>query len=54
MISSPDNQHLKTIRKLADRKLLRCRERGCEVLDLQGLMRLAGWEGLKDGRRPFI
>ena len=44
----------KTIRKLADRKLLRWRERGCEVLDLEGLMRLAGWEGLKDERRPFI
>jgi CRP-like cAMP-binding protein len=44
----------KTIRKLADRGLLRWRERGCEVLDPAGLMRLAGWEGLKEGRRPFI
>lgn len=44
----------KTIRKLADRGLLQWRERGCRVLDLAGLMRLSGWEGLDDGRRPFI
>lgn len=44
----------KTIRKLTERGLLRWRERGCEVIDTAGLMRLAGWEGLKDGKRPFI
>lgn len=44
----------KTIRKLTDRGLLRWRERGCEVLDLDGLMRLSGWEGMTEGPRPFI
>ena len=36
----------KTIRKLMDRKLILWRDRGCEVIDLDGLMALAGWEGL--------
>jgi CRP-like cAMP-binding protein len=44
----------KTIRKLSERGLVRWHERGCQVLDTAGLMRLAGWEGLKDGKRPFI
>lgn len=44
----------KTIRKLTDRKLLRWRERSCTVLDVEGLMELAGWDGSKEGVRPFI
>ncbi|MCJ8054448.1 Crp/Fnr family transcriptional regulator [Shinella curvata] len=44
----------KTLRKLADRKLMRWQEKGCEILDADGLQALAGWEGLKRGPRPFI
>lgn len=44
----------KTIRKLHDRKLLRWRDRGCEVLDVEGLKKLAGWDGNSEGIRPFI
>ncbi|GMB80840.1 Crp/Fnr family transcriptional regulator [Shinella zoogloeoides] len=44
----------KTLRKLADRKLMRWQDRGCEILDPEGLLVLAGWEGLQRGPRPFI
>jgi CRP-like cAMP-binding protein len=44
----------KTARKLADRKLIRWRERGCEVLDMEGLKELARWDGDTEGVRPFI
>lgn len=44
----------KTVRKLTERKLLRWRDRGCEVLDLEGLMALARWDGPGEGLRPFI
>ena len=44
----------KTLRKLAARKLMRWQDRGCEILDLDGLLALAGWEGLQRGPRPFI
>ena len=44
----------KTIRKLIDRKLIVWRDRGCEIVDLDGLMMLAGWEGLNEGRRPLV
>ena len=44
----------KTIRKLIDRKLIVWRDGGCEVLDNEGLMELARWEGLGEGRRPLI
>ncbi len=44
----------KTIRKLSDRKLITWRDRGCEIIDLSGLMHLAGWEGLNESRRPLI
>lgn len=44
----------KTARKLADRGLLRWRDRGCQVLDLEGLMALARWDGSKTLKRPFI
>jgi CRP-like cAMP-binding protein len=44
----------KTLRKLADRHFIRWLDRSCEVLDVQGLMDLAGWDGLAHGKRPLI
>lgn len=44
----------KTLRKLADRRLIRWQDRGCVVLDGKGLAAVAGWEGLVENRRPFI
>jgi len=44
----------KTIRKLIDRKLIMWRDRGCSVIDLAGLMDLAGWEGLQEYKRPLL
>lgn len=44
----------KTIRKLIDRKLVLWRDGGCEVVDQEGLKRLARWEGLGKERRPLI
>ena len=44
----------KTLRKLADRKLMRWQEKGCEILDADALQALAGWEGPQRGPRPFI
>ena len=44
----------KTLRKLAERKLIRWQGRSCEVLDPAGLAELAGWEGLGEKRRPLI
>lgn len=44
----------KTLRKLADRKLIRWLDRSCEVLDVEGLMDVAEWEGLVDRKRPLI
>lgn len=35
----------KTLRKIADRKLIRWHDRACEVLDPQGLADIAGWGG---------
>ncbi|HZY68761.1 MAG TPA: Crp/Fnr family transcriptional regulator [Devosia sp.] len=44
----------KTLRKLAERKLIRWHDRACEVLDVAGLMEIARWEGLPEPRRPLI
>jgi len=44
----------KTVRRLADRKLLRWRDGGCEVLDADGLAELAGWENDEARQRPFL
>lgn len=44
----------KTLRKLADRNLIRWHGRACEVLDPQGLAELADWDGLSETRRPFL
>jgi hypothetical protein len=37
-----------------DRKLVRWREGGCDVLEVEGLMALAGWEGLNEPKRPLL
>lgn len=44
----------KTLRKLADRKLIKWGERTCDILDEQGLLEAASWEGLEERKRPFI
>lgn len=44
----------KTIRKLIDRKLIRWRDRGCEILDPEGLMAVSRWEGLQEVKRPLL
>lgn len=44
----------KTIRKLIDRNLVRWRDRGCQILDVESLMKLSGWNGNSEGTRPFI
>lgn len=44
----------KTLRKLTDRGLIRWLDRSCEVLDVDGLMGLAGWEGNPERKRPLI
>lgn len=44
----------KTLRKLADRGLIRWLDRACEVRDLSGLQAVAGWEGPPERRRPLI
>jgi CRP-like cAMP-binding protein len=44
----------KTLRKLVDRKLIKWLDRGCEVLDEEGLLAVSGWEGLTDQKRPLM
>ena len=44
----------KTVRKLSERKLLRWRDGGCEVLDVDGLINLARWEAQETRLRPFL
>ncbi|SOC41308.1 CRP-like cAMP-binding protein [Rhizobium subbaraonis] len=44
----------KTLRKLSDRQLIRWQDGGCEVNEPEGLLRVSGWEGLKETARPFI
>ena len=44
----------KTLRKLVDRKLIRWLDRSCEILDADGLMELADWDGPPERRRPLI
>lgn len=44
----------KTVRKLIDRKLIRWRDRGCEVLDVDELSEISGWDPSGEGVRPFI
>ena len=35
-------------------KLIRWLDRSCEILDVPGLMAVAGWDGLPERRRPLI
>jgi CRP-like cAMP-binding protein len=44
----------KTLRKLADRKLIRWADRSCQVLDVDGLQEIAGWVPDDTIRRPLI
>ena len=44
----------KTLRRLADLSLIRWLDRSCEVLDVAGLMKVAGWDGPPQRRRPLI
>ena len=44
----------KTLRKLVDRGLIRCRERVCEVLDADALKEIAGWHAPPERKRPLI
>jgi CRP-like cAMP-binding protein len=44
----------KTIRKLTGPGLVAWRDGGCQVLDLDGLMEVAEWEGLGEELRPLI
>jgi len=44
----------KTLRKLANSGLIRWLDRGCEVLDSTGLAKIAGWDPVSEGNRPFI
>ena len=44
----------KTLRKLAKRGLIKWHDRACDVLNEEGLLKLSGWEGLSDTKRPFI
>ena len=43
----------KTLKKLADRKLIRWLDRACEVLDRGKLGQVAGWTEYSEARRPF-
>jgi len=44
----------KTLRKLTNQGLIRWLGGACEVLELEGLMHVAGWEGLSKRKRPLI
>lgn len=44
----------KTLRKLADSKLIRWHDRACEVLNAAGLRDAASWDGLGETRRPLL
>jgi CRP/FNR family transcriptional regulator, anaerobic regulatory protein len=44
----------KTLRKLADRGLIKWQEGGCEILNSAALAAIAGWAEPKETRRPFI
>ncbi|MNT99669.1 hypothetical protein D3C72_2425790 [compost metagenome] len=44
----------KTLKKLGERKLIRWADRGCDILDDEGLMKISGWDGYHEKNRPFI
>ncbi|WP_319530425.1 Crp/Fnr family transcriptional regulator [uncultured Cohaesibacter sp.] len=44
----------KTLRKLAQRGLIHWKERGCEIKDINGLLKIASWDGIITAKRPII
>ena len=44
----------KTLKRLADRKMIKWRDRGCTILSADGLAKIAGWEPDFQAVRPFI
>lgn len=44
----------KTLKRLAEQGLIRWLDRSCEVLDPAGLLRIAGWDGATEAKRPLI
>ncbi|PLX37816.1 MAG: hypothetical protein C0606_06000 [Hyphomicrobiales bacterium] len=44
----------KTLRKLANRDMIRWLDRGCEVLNFDGLCEIASWSPAPETCRPFI
>jgi CRP-like cAMP-binding protein len=44
----------KTLRKLADQGLIRWLDRGCEVINVEGLHQVAEWWPPAESKRPFI
>ncbi|TDK39531.1 Crp/Fnr family transcriptional regulator [Rhizobium deserti] len=44
----------KTLRKLADQGLIRWLDRGCEVINAEGLHQVAEWWPPAESKRPFI
>jgi CRP-like cAMP-binding protein len=44
----------KTLKRLAQLRLIRWHDRACEVLDAPGLMKVAGWSEPAEGVRPLI
>jgi CRP-like cAMP-binding protein len=44
----------KTLKRLSEKKLIRWHDRACEVLEVEGLMEIASWDGLPENKRPLI
>ncbi len=44
----------KTLKKLRDRGLIEWSGKSCFVKDAERLAEIAGWDGLPDGKRPYI
>lgn len=44
----------KTLKKLAERGMIRWADKGCNVRDIDGLLTIAGWEGFSEAKRPLI
>ncbi len=44
----------KTLKKLAERNFIRWIDKGCLVLDEEGLAQIAGWDSESRDKRPFI
>lgn len=44
----------KSIRKLVERRLLKWGDGGCQIFNVEGLAKIAGWEENDLGKRPFL